>query len=388
MFPIDNSKIRLLIVDDEPAIRNLLSICLSEFYECVQADSAETALAKIQQQSFGVIITDINMPGMSGLEMVDYISKRSSEIVCLVISGQKSIDNAIAALRVGAFDYLVKPFDLLQVETIVNRAAEHYQLRVFKRNHEQNLEEFVNRRTIELNLALAELNDAFREIENSYRATLKALVKALETRVFETYGHYERVVTYSLRLGYEMKLDEQQLRSLEFGALLHDIGKIGIPDSILRKPGKLDEEDWKKVKLHPVHGEQILRDVPFLEEANRIVAQHHERWDGTGYPLGLKGEEIDLNARIFSVVDAFDAITSDHLYRAGKSYQDAVVEINNCSGTQFDPQVVAAFQRVPEEDWDALYRHSWSRKTEEFSFQTVVADLMKKRASAELIFAD
>ncbi|HEX8151269.1 MAG TPA: HD-GYP domain-containing protein, partial [Pyrinomonadaceae bacterium] len=147
-------------------------------------------------------------------------------------------------------------------------------------------------------------------------------------------------------------------RSLEFGSLLHDIGKIGVPDAILRKPAKLTEEEWVLMREHPLHGQKILRGIEFLEGAARVVAQHHEKWDGSGYPLGLRGSQIDLNARIFAVADAFDAITSDRVYRAGRSYDEALAELDAYAGRQFDPRVVEAFRRVPRDEWDEIRRRS------------------------------
>src|SRR6201999_2949983 len=185
------------------------------------------------------------------------------------------------------FDYVMKPFDLQHVEAAVARALTHHTLRVEKRRYENYLEEMVEQRTAELDRALRSLGDA-------YRTTLRALTAALEARDSETHGHSERVVNYSLRLGREYGLNSEQLKSLEFGSLLHDIGKIGVPDSILRKPAKLTEEEWERMREHPLHGQQILRGIEFLQGAARVVAQHHEKWDGSGYPIGLHGEEIDL----------------------------------------------------------------------------------------------
>ncbi|HZI17836.1 MAG TPA: HD-GYP domain-containing protein [Pyrinomonadaceae bacterium] len=196
-----------------------------------------------------------------------------------------------------------------------------------------------------------------------YRTTLRALTAALEARDRDTHGHSERVVSFSLRLGLEMRLDAEQTRSLEFGALLHDIGKLGIPDSILRKPGRLTDEEWTKMRLHPLLGQRILRGIEFLEGAARVVAQHHEKWDGSGYPLRLRGDEIDQNARIFAVADAFDAITSDRVYRRGRGYEAAAAEIASNAGTQFDPEVVAAFGRVPAGEWAAIRLCVTSRAT-------------------------
>ena len=196
------------------------------------------------------------------------------------------------------------------------------------------------------------------ELVCANRATLQALLTALAMRDAETHGHSERVVSFSLRLGRELGLDGVQMRSLELGALLHDIGKIGVPDSILRKPGKLTEEEWARMREHPLRGRQILRGIEFLKDASRVVGQHHEKWDGSGYPFGLRGEEIDLKARIFSVADAFDAIISDRVYRAGQTYEEAAAELTRCAGRQFDPKVIEVFQRIPRQEWMALHQRS------------------------------
>ena len=356
---------RILIVDDEVEITEILADLLSDDYECLRAASAEEALARLTENEFQLVISDITMPGMSGLDMIPHVKELSPDTVVVMISGMQTVESAIGALRLGAFDYLMKPFDLRQVEAVVKRALEHYELVVAKRCYENHLEELVEQRTVELDKALNSL-------EGAYRSTLKALTAALETRDSETHGHSERVVTYSLRLGREYGLSSEAMKSLEFGSLLHDIGKIGVPDSILRKPAKLTEEEWVRMREHPLHGQQILRGIEFLEGASRVVAQHHEKWDGTGYPLGLRQEEIDICARIFSVADAFDAITSDRVYRRGKPYEAAAQELDDWAGRQFDPKVVEAFHRVPKEDWEELHRQSLMPKPDQFDVRQVM----------------
>lgn len=351
MVDANGQRVRVLIVDDEPDIREMLCDLLGFDYDCAAASSAEEALAELHESVYQLVVSDITMGGMSGLEMIPHVLKRSPNTVVVMISGMQTIESAIEALRLGAFDYIMKPFDLRQVEAAVKRALEHYELREVKRHYENHLEELVEQRTIELDHALSSLEEA-------YRSTLKALTAALETRDAETHGHSERVVTFSLRLGRELGLGKEELRSLEFGSLLHDIGKIGVPDAILRKPAKLTEEEWMRMREHPLHGQQILREIEFLEGAARVVAQHHEKWDGSGYPLGLRGEEIDLNARIFAVADAFDAMISDRVYRRGRSYEAAALELERWAGKQFDPKVVEAFNRVPRADWEELRRQS------------------------------
>src|SRR5215213_1388204 len=365
----------ILIVDDEVEITEILADLLSEEYECLRAASAEEALAHLHNGEFQLVISDITMPGMSGLDMIPHVKDLSPDTVVVMISGMQTVESAIGALRLGAFDYLMKPFDLRQVEAVVKRALEHHDLVVAKRRYENHLEELVEQRTVELDKALNSL-------EGAYRSTLKALTAALETRDSETHGHSERVVTYSLRLGREYGLNSVKMKALEFGALLHDIGKIGVPDSILRKPGKLTEEEWVRMREHPVHGQQILHGIEFLEGAARVVAQHHEQWDGTGYPLGLRQEEIDINARIFAVADAFDAITSDRVYRRGKPYEAAAQELDDWAGRQFDPKVVEAFHRVPKEDWEELHRQSLMPKPDQFDVRQLMSMMESSREAA------
>lgn len=346
---------RILIVDDEPEITAILSDLFANQHDCTTAGSAEEALEQLARKDFELVVSDITMPGMSGLDMIPHVKSMRPNAVVVMISGMQTVESAIGTLRLGAFDYVMKPFDLRQVEAVVTRALEHQELIVAKQRYEDHLEELVEQRT-------AELDQALNSLEDAYRSTLKALTAALETRDLETHGHSERVVTYSLRLGREYGLDSQRIKALEFGSLLHDIGKIGVPDSILRKPAKLTDDEWVLMRQHPVHGQQILRGIEFLEGAARVVAQHHEKWDGSGYPLGLSGEDIDLCARIFAVADAFDAMTSDRVYRKGKPYQAAAQELDDWAGRQFDPKVVEAFHRVPKEDWDQLQAQSLIKK--------------------------
>jgi response regulator RpfG family c-di-GMP phosphodiesterase len=345
--PLPASGVRLLIADDDEAVRSVLEDLLSLEYECEAVGSAEEALRLLGSGDFQLVLSDISMPGMSGLELLPRVRELSPETVVIMVSGSHDVESAVGAMRLGAFDFIVKPFDLEHLRLAVRRALEHQCLLTAKRGYENYLEQMIEQRT-------RELDGALRSLERGYRMTLKALVAALETRDLETHGHSERVVNFSLRLGRELGLDDGQMRSLEFGSLLHDIGKIGVPDAILRKPARLSEEEWREMRLHPERGRQILCDIEFLEGASHVVAQHHEYWDGSGYPAGLRGEEIDLNARIFAVADAFDAIISDRVYRAGRAYDVALAELERCAGRQLDPRVVEAFRRVPREEWERL----------------------------------
>lgn len=368
----------VLIIDDAPTIRKHLVEVLKPYYLCEEADSAENAIAIIREKKFSVVLSDIALPGISGVEMIPHVKHISPHSVVVLFSGKLSAEYAVSAMRAGAFDYLTKPLDAEELFAVVERAVEHYELRELNERYKYHLEELVAKRTSELDKALD-------EIESSYRITLKALVQALETRDFETHGHSERVVTFSLRLGYELGLDKDALRDLELGALLHDIGKIGVPDAVLRKPAALNDDEWYKMRLHPIHGQKILRNIPFLEGAALVVAQHHEKWDGTGYPQGLRGEDIDIGARIFAVVDAFDAMISNRVYRRGRSYEDAVAELERCAGTQFDPEIVEAFKNVPREDWEILRERSLKERKEISTYQAVVAELVYSKHHVELV---
>lgn len=378
MFDLVETEKNLLLIDENRETANLLSRFLRSNYVCDHVETGEAALWKLRQKSYCVVLCNANLLKTESLQIIPQMQMVAPHSPVLLLGEKNSAENVIKTFRAGAFDYLFKPLELEQVELAIKRAIEHYEARCLKDRYQFHLESLAAERATEIDKALE-------EVESSYRITLKALVQALETRDFETHGHSERVVTFSLRLGYELGMEKGALRDLELGALLHDIGKIGVPDAILRKPAKLNEEEWAKMKLHPLHGQKILRNIGFLEGAARIVAQHHERWDGDGYPYGIRGEEIDIGARIFAVVDAFDAMISDRVYRRGRSYKDALEELERCAGTQFDPLIVEAFKAVPKEDWEILRERSLMEKQEISSFQSVVAELVYARQQFETV---
>ena len=378
MFDVIETEKSLLLVSESLKITGLLENILSIDYACDTADSVETAFARLRENDYAVILSSAAMPAIDALEMVRHVQAVAPNSVIILFGDENASHLAVGAFRAGVFDFVQIPEEFDEIGAVVARAAEQYELKTLKDNYQFHLESLAAERATEIDKALE-------EIESSYRITLKALVQALETRDFETHGHSERVVTFSLRLGHELGLDKEALRDLELGALLHDIGKIGVPDAVLRKPAKLNAEEWDKMKLHPLHGQKILRNIKFLEGAARVVSQHHEQWDGSGYPYGLRGEDIDIGARIFSVVDAFDAMISDRVYRKGRPYEAALEELERCSGTQFDPLVVEAFKHIPKEDWEILRERSLKNKQEVFSFQAVVAELVHSRQQFELI---
>jgi len=345
---------RLLIIDDEPNVLSVLYALLGKTHECKTATNAAEAIEYLKEERYDLVLSDIMMPGMSGLELLAEINRLSRDTVVIMISGNLNIQSAIEAMRRGAFDYVTKPFNLSDVETAVARALRHQSLLKANQEYEQHLEQLVGVRTSELTVANSNLNATLEKLYLNYRATLHALAAALEARDVETKGHSERVVSYCLRLGKEIGLNDRDLITLEHGALLHDIGKIGVPDGILLKRGALTEEEWSYMRRHVDYGAQILRGIDFLSGATQIVAQHHERYDGSGYPNRLEADGICLGARIFAVADAVDAMTSDRPYRAGRSFDDAADELIRCSGAHFDPLVVHAFSNVPLDSWREL----------------------------------
>jgi putative nucleotidyltransferase with HDIG domain len=347
---------KILIIDDEPNVLSVLYSLLSEQYQCATATSAREALEHLKQDQPDLVLSDIMMPGMTGLELLEEINRLNRDIVVILISGNLNIQSAIEAIRRGAFDYVTKPFNLSDVEAAVQRALRHRMVLKANQLYEQHLEELVNLRTTELTLANQNLNVTLEKLYINYKQTLKALAAALEARDVETRGHSDRVVAYCLKLGRQLSLADGELITLENGALLHDIGKIGVPDAILLKRGSLNEEEWSHMRRHVEYGTDILRDIDFLAGASRIVSQHHERFNGSGYPAGLEAEQICLGARIFAVADTVDAITSDRPYRKARPFEEAAEELVKCSGTHFDPAIVKAFTSIPLDTWTEI-RH-------------------------------
>jgi len=266
-----------------------------------------------------------------------------------MVTGLDDIGTALEALRMGACDYITKPFDSVRLRRALAQAVERNRLLVENRLRREELERKVEARTLELNSALQELKE-------SYRATLDALASALDAREHETQAHSQRVREYAETLARRLGLTEASLVEVGRGALLHDVGKIGVPDSILLKPAKLTLGVWVVMRKHPRIGYDILRNIRFLAGAAEIVLAHQERWDGKGYPTGLAGTDIPLGARIFAVVDTLDAMTSDRPYRKALPFQAAMEEVRRCSATQFDPVVAQAFLSIRPETWTEIHQ--------------------------------
>jgi putative nucleotidyltransferase with HDIG domain len=293
------------------------------------------------------MLSDMMMPVMDGEALLAATKERFPDIPVVMVTAMHDISIALNSIRNGAYDYLLKPFDREQLLATVRRAMENRRLKLENRAYQTNLEALVTARTEQLRQAITTL-------ERSYDITLEALGNALDLKDAETEGHSKRVTAFTIAMARAMGLSADQIRVIARGAFLHDIGKMAIPDAILRKPGALDQEEIAIMREHCYRGYQILRRIPFLSEAAEIVYSHQEKYDGSGYPRGLKGDQIPLGARIFSVADTLDAMTSNRPYRAAQPFSAARDEIQRWSGRQFDPQVVATFMQMPENIWDDL----------------------------------
>jgi len=349
--------VRILVTDDEVSIREVLAEGLQSFgYEVLQAGTAVDAFEIVRCGGIDLVLSDIDMPGESGLSLLKRVKEQHPDIEMIMVTGVVDLEVAIGAIRQGAADYVSKPFNLEEVQIVLERTLEKRRLIRENREYQLTLEKKVEERT--------------RELEESYESTLEAMITALDFRDNETMGHSRRVVEYAVIVATTMGIVEPELSWIRRGAILHDVGKIGVSDAILRKPGKLDASEWEEMKRHPEMGYRMLKHIRFLEPALDIVHCHQERWDGSGYPRGLAGTTIPLGARIFAAVDTFDAMTSDRPYRAALTIQAAREEIRRFAGIQFDPEVAAAFLSIDEAVWldirtrvhrDALFEAEASR---------------------------
>ena len=349
---------RILVVDDEPMIREILRETLEQEGQRVsEAENGKVACDLVGTEAFDLILTDVKMPVMDGFTLMKNLGDLTDEVPIIVITSFSDIDVAVDAIRLGAYDYIVKPFNISQVTISVRRALERRRLLIENVQYKKSLEAKVVEKTIDLirkNKKLEQqatlLEDLLKDLRESYEATLDAMVSAIESRDFETKHHCRRVQAYAVLLAERLGVNPEKMMEISYGALLHDVGKIGVPDSILLKPGKLTEEEWATMRNHTLIGYKMISRIKFLKGAADIVLYHHERWDGAGYPYGIAGEDIPIGARIFSVIDSFDAITSKRVYKEAVPIDLAKEEIERCSGEQFDPEVVEAFLSITNDE--------------------------------------
>ena len=356
---VPDNPAEILIVDDEPIIREILTRKLRDSgYSPIPAENAFEALNTMREHPCSLVLSDIMMPGMDGIALLKALRAAYPDTAVVMITAVSNVSMAIEALREGAYDYLIKPFNLEEVVLSVRNALEKRRLILENRLYQEHLGDIVKAQTEEIRQLLTteqericELNKAIEEIDVTHSATLDALSTALDYRDNETEGHSQRVVRYSLEIGSLLGLERHDLEILGRGTLLHDIGKIGVPDAVLWKPGKLTDEEWVEMRNHVEYGYRMLRHIPFLRDAAMIMLHHHERFDGAGYPQSLKDHDIVIGARIFAIADTYDAMTTDRPYRKALSDQDAREEITRCNCSQFDPAIVEAFFNIAVDHW-------------------------------------
>jgi putative nucleotidyltransferase with HDIG domain len=339
---------KILIADDEVIVREILVRKLSNHgYSCDCCSNGEDALNMLASAEYDLLLADVMMPGMGGVALLKEALRVRPDTAVILVTSVVDIELAVDSLKHGAYDYITKPFSLEEVSIGVARALEKRRLLVENRNYQRTLEEQVTSRT-------RQLKEALEVLQHTYHSTLMALGTALDSRDADTDGHSLRVTLYTTRLARKLGVPERDIRVIQQGAVLHDIGKIGVPDELLRKPGPLSESEWVLMRKHPIIGYRILSGIKFLQGAAQLVLHHHERYDGAGYPSALKGEEISLGARIFAVADTLDCMTSNRPFQPATSFEAARDEIRRILGTQLDPTVVGSFLSIPLEEWKNL----------------------------------
>ncbi len=338
----------ILVVDDEEAIREVVSTMLeAKGYRCTAVSNGRAAQDQVKKATPDLVLSDMIMPEMDGIKLLEWMRRYDPEVPVIMVTAIHEISTALESIRRGAYDYILKPFEKDQLLHGVGRALQHRRLVIENRSYQRNLEQLVDERTAQLSGALAQL-------EQSYDDTLEALGSALDLKDAETEGHCQRVTAFTISIAKAMPVPNPYLPVLARAAFLHDIGKMAIPDSILRKPGPLDNDEKQVMRRHCEIGYNMLIRIPFLRDAAEIVLAHQEFYDGSGYPRGLTGEQIPLGARIFTVADSLDAMISDRPYRRALPMSHAREEIRRCASTQFDPAVVEVFLSIPEQHWADL----------------------------------
>jgi len=337
----------ILVIDDEKTMCNLLKDSLSEQgYNVTTTQKARNGLQHVRNSLFDLIITDLKMPKIDGIEIMRRIKKLDTDNMVIVITGYPSFETVQEALRLGAYDYITKPFNLEEIFFTVKRAVEFRRLQLANKKLMKELEEenIILEKKVEERTGV--LKKLYHNMQSAYMATVKALAQAIDAKDHYTHSHSQNVTKYAVAIAKEMGFSQREVNTLEEACQLHDLGKIGIHDYILNKSEKLTQEEWEKIRSHSLRGAEILEPLTFLDKVIILIRQHHERYDGTGYPNGLIREEIKLGARIIAVADAFDAMISERPYRKAYSKEYTISKLKETSGTQFDPRVVKAFLEV------------------------------------------
>jgi putative two-component system response regulator len=321
------------VVDDEPVVRDVLvRAARSWSYECQSAECAEEALELLTQRPTPILVTDLRMPGQGGVWLVREARRRWPEMAIIVLTAGQDEGSGRQCLEAGADQFFVKPVKLDEFHHALERTRLARRQRRIEARYRRRLEREVRKQT--------------RRVRHTFLSGIDSLVIAMEERDPYTAGHSHRVRAYSLRLGRALGLDDRHMRELSLAAKMHDIGKVGVPEAILNKPGALTPEETEAVRKHPIVGERILRSIVRNRAVLAAIRGHHERLDGTGYPDGLKGAKIPLLARVITVVDCYDALTSARAYRAPLSPAKALEVLRAAAGTHFQPEFVRAFAEL------------------------------------------
>ena len=330
---------RILIVDDEEMVCSLLARRLAkERYVCLTANNGKEALNHFYKDQFSLIISDIKMPEMDGVELLKQVKAMDPNMLVIMVTAYPELDLVVEAMRLGAYDFITKPVNLELVVHSVKKALEKKKLEQQVEAYHNNLEKLVEERT-------ARLQQAYRTLKKAHLDSVKVLVEAIDAKDPYTRGHSDRVTRMSLKIAGQLEFNDERLESLEYGALLHDIGKIGIKDEVLQRAGSLSPHEYEYIQEHPLIGVKIVEGIDFFKDKIPIIRHHHEHYNGNGYPDGLKGEAIPLEARIIAVPDAFDAMTSSRLHREEMSLEEVLGELEQCRAKQFDPQILDIFLR-------------------------------------------
>ena len=336
----------VLVVDDEaPVLRSLSRILTRQGYECAVAASADEARALLNERAFDLVLSDVNMPGQSGIELLEEISITFENIATVMVTGVDDRTLAERALQMGAYGYVIKPFESNEILIAVSNALRRRALEIENRKHREKLEQMVHERTAELWDAVRQLERTELLVRQSREETVQRLSIAAEFRDIETHHHVQRMSRYCELLASLLGKDQAYGELIRIASAMHDVGKIGVPDSILLKPGPLTQDEFITMKEHTVLGMRILdgSDSEMLKFATSIAATHHEWWDGTGYPEGLAGEDIPLEGRIAAIADVFDALTSNRVYRKAFHLGETVEMMEAQKGTHFDPELLDLF---------------------------------------------
>lgn len=343
----------ILLAEDDPDVRAVLHSYIPDYHHIHDATTFQETFTSVKNHNFDIILLDIHFPDGNGLDILPLLAETENPPVVIVITGDNSAKHSIKSLKHGVYDFITKPFKREDITATVEKAAEIRRRNLEEKDYHRYLEELVREKSVSLTKALE-------DVQNSYETSMEILASLIDAREHNTGKHSVRVRELAVILGKALKLPQADIDLLAKASLLHDIGKIAIPDSILLKKGMLTPEETAIMQTHPQIGLEMLRANPYLRDAAEIIYSHHEKYNGTGYPRGLKGEEICLGARIFAIIDAYDAMRANRIYSPSMPADMAAAEIKRCSGSHFDPRIVDVFcQCLPE--IELAWRHFWNK---------------------------